>query len=222
MSNGENKLELDYDSRVLWVMTRYFSVSRGVKKSELGCDICTSWAAALPCLFCVPLFSFRHLCFIDEKIEAGWRGGTSFGDLRKRAGEARCASALLNPCLANWAALGAQWNLKKWLPCSSIQEELWAARASQRAVLLRAVQTTLPNSRLYVPWSQCFMSCFFLFHPLPWPAASTLGLPKAAKWGSCFTWRFLCSCLKCILKDCAIKTVCFFLINIVSFWSVSQ
>lgn len=64
-------------------MTHYFSVSWGVKKPELGCGICTSWAAALPSLFWVPLFSFRHLCFIDEKTESGWRGGTSCGHLRK-------------------------------------------------------------------------------------------------------------------------------------------
>lgn len=141
---------------------------------------------------------------------------------KKRAREARCASALLDPCLVNWAASCAQWNPKRWLLCSLAQGELWAAGASQGAMLLRAVQTTLPNSRLQVPWSQRFMSCFFPFHPLPWPAASTLGLPKAAKWGSCFTWRFLCSCLKCILKDWAIKAACFSLINIVSFWSASQ
>lgn len=125
---------------VLWVMTHYFSMSWGVNKSELGCDICTSRSAAHPSLFWMPLGKFCHLRFITQGGEVGL--AVVALEKSKRSMMCPCSLGSLS-CMELHEGCGVcPAKPKKVVPVKLSLEEPWAPTASHRAELLRAVQTT--------------------------------------------------------------------------------
>lgn len=121
---------------------------------------------------------------------------------KKRAGEARRASALLNPCHVNWAASCAQWNLKRWLLCSLTQEELWAAKLPRGLCKQHCRTAGFMFHRASASWAAFCFSIPFLGQQLPLWGCPRLPSGEAALPGDSFATVWNASYRTVLLRQC--------------------